>query len=371
MKKTLRSIGAFLRHFLFLLPAAAALLLYGILPNFPQFTEFVVSRGLFRLISVPLGMVSSLFPFSLTELAAVAALPALIFLIVRFVRKMKKAESRARLAARVGKAAGWFLSITLLMYMLLHGLNFYRLPVSELMGLDTSPKSAEFLQAVCIDLAENASAAREKLPKDENGNVLLDGSRTDVLWKAGEGYEALQNRYPFLWGVVKRGKPVHLSHWWSYTGITGMYFPFFAEANVNVDQPVFDIPVTAAHELAHTRGFAREDECNFFACLSCFHHPSADYRYSGSLMAYVYCSNALYAYDQNLWAATREYCSEGVKNDLLQRNLYWEQFEGKVQEISDSVNNSFIQIQGDEDGVLSYDRVVELLLAYYEKEGLV
>ncbi|HIW74580.1 MAG TPA: DUF3810 domain-containing protein [Firmicutes bacterium] len=371
MKKTLFKALSVLRAFLFLLPAVVGLLLYWILPHYPAFTEAVFSRGIFRLISVPLGMVSSLFPFSLTEIAAVAALPALVFLLIRFLRRMKKAESRARLMAKAGKAVGWTLSSALLLYMLLHGLNFNRLPASELMELDTSAKSPEFLQAVCIDLAQNASAIRKELPQDDNGNVMLDGSITDVLWRAGQGYEALEEQYPFLWGVVNRGKRVHLSPLWSYTGITGMYFPFFAEANVNTDQPACDIPVTAAHELAHTRGFAREDECNFYACLACFHHPSADYRYSGYLMAYIYCSNALYAYDQELWLATRAYCSQGMQADLLQRNEYWEKHEGRVQEISESINNSFIEIQGDDDGVLSYDRVVELLLAYYEKEALV
>ncbi len=84
------------------------------------------------------------------------------------------------------------------------------------------------------------------------------------------------------------GKPVQLSHWWSYTGITGMYFPFFAEANVNIDVPDSGIPATAAHELAHTRGFAREDECNFLAYLACIHHSSGDVRYSGYLSAYIF-----------------------------------------------------------------------------------
>lgn len=368
-KGLLWKIVRFLRHFLFLLPAAAALLIYFLIPRFPQFAETVFARGLFRLVSVPLGMVSSLFPFSLTELAAVAALPVFIGLLVKLLRRLRRSENRARTAARAGKAAGWFLSIVLLGYMLLHGANFYRLPVSELLELDMSQKSPEFLQAVCIDLAQRASAAREELPEDENGRTVLSSSLNDVLCRAGDGYKVLDDRYSFLWGTVNRGKPVKLSHWWSYTQITGMYFPFFAEGNINIDQPDFDIPVTAAHELAHTRGFAREDECNFFACLSCFENPSPDYRYSGYLLAYVYCSNALYGYDEDMWLATRAYCSEGVKADLRQRNEYWSQFEGKVQEVSTAVNNTFLEIQGTDDGVLSYNRVVALLLAYYEKEG--
>lgn len=363
----LRKTGRFLRHFLFLLPAAAALLLYCLLPRFPKLTEIVFARGIFRLISVPLGMISSLFPFSLTELAAVAALPALIGLLVKLGRRLRKAENRVWTAVRAGKAAGWFLSFVLLGYMLLHGMNFYRLPVSELMDLDMGQKTPEFLQAVCIDLAQKASAAREELPKDENGYTVLSSSLNDILCQAGEGYKALDDRYSFLWGTVNRGKPVKLSHWWSYTQITGMYFPFFAEGNINVDQPDCDIPVTAAHELAHTRGFAREDECNFFACLSCFESPSPDYRYSGYLMAYVYCSNALYSYDEEMWQAARACCSDGVKADLHQRSEYWSQFEGKVQEVSTAVNNTFLEIQGTEDGVLSYDRVVALLLAYYSQ----
>ena len=185
------------------------------------------------------------------------------------------------------------------------------------------------------------------------------------------GYRSLQGTYPFLFGGVFRAKPVQLSHWWSYTGITGMYFPMLAEANVNIDVPDSSIPATAAHELAHTRGFAREDECNFLAYLTCIHSDSADFRYSGYLMAYIYCSNALYAYDIELWRETRAACSEGVLRDLGERNRYWEAFEGRVQEISNSVNNSFLESQGQEKGTLSYDEVVSLIVSYYIRQGMV
>lgn len=222
---------------------------------------------------------------------------------------------------------------------------------------------------MCIDLAKKASAERENLNVDENGCMKLSQGIPDTLKLAGDGYAKLDKQYPYLWGVVNRAKPVMLSHWWSYTGITGMYFPFFMEANVNIDQPDSGIPASAAHELAHTRGFAKEDECNFFACLSCFESSSADYRYSGYQMAYIYCSNALYSYNKSMWRTANTYCSEGVKNDLNQQNRYWTAFEGKTQQAATAVNDSFIKMQGGKGGVLSYDQVVGLLLAYYEKEG--
>lgn len=51
--------------------------------------------------------------------------------------------------------------------------------------------------------------------------------------------------------------------------------------------------------------------------------------------------------------AVRQHCSKGMLRDLGQRNAYWKQFEGKTQEISSSINNSFLTSQGEEEGVFA------------------
>ena len=53
----------------------------------------------------------------------------------------------------------------------------------------------------------------------------------------------------------------------SYLGISGIFIPFTCEANVNATLPDWEIPFTACHELAHQRGFAREDEANYVGYL--------------------------------------------------------------------------------------------------------
>ena len=365
---TIRRILKGARHGLFVLPAITALLLYKLLPAYPHFTEKVITGGVFRFISVPLGWVVSWIPFSLTELLAVCAAPAVILGLVLLIRRIiKNSGRRLAIIARAGKVAGWVLSSSLLMYMLMHGANFYRLPAAELLGLDPPPMETEILYSLCADLATLASAERETLAEDENGYMILrDGSDT-ALRVAGEGYRVLDDKFPVLWGGVNRAKPVRLSHFWSYTGIAGMYFPLLGESNVNIDQPDSFIPSTAAHELAHTRGFAREDECNFFAILSCLEHPSAEYRYSGYLMAFIHCSNELYRVDKDLWAEARSKCSDKVNADLRQHSEYWKQFEGPVRAGSEKVNDSFIQSQGVSDGTRSYSRVTSLLVSWYSQ----
>ena len=358
-----------LKNTLWLLPGLLALGLYLFLPAYREVAEWVCARGAFRVVNTVLSVVTGLLPFSLTELSVVLALPAVILLIVLLAVRLRRSVHKGCLLARVGRGLGWTLSCAALLYMFTHGCNFYRYSTAELMDLDTSTCTPEYLQAVVIDLAQKASAAREEVEENAQGQMVLTESLQKTLTQADDGYRVLVEDYPFLWGASYRVKPVQLSHWWSYTGISGMYFPLFGESNVNIDQPDCDIPLTAAHEIAHSRGFAREDECNFYAYLSCTVNESPDYRYSGYLHAYVYCANALYAYDVDMWRQARTFLSEDAARDLAQRSSYWKQFEGEVKEVSTSVNNSFITSQGDADGVFSYDRVVQLIVGYYRQQG--
>lgn len=367
MKERLKKL---LPWFLSLLPALVAALLFLGLRELPNVAEYVFSRGIFKVLSYPLDWLVSLYPWSLTELMLVLALPLLILLIVLTVRTLRRSGKRRCEAARLCRRLLAVVSSLLLFYMLMHGVNYYRLPLDTLLQIETGETfTAEELQAVCMDLAAKATAAREALPEDENGCVVLPDTLSETLKQADDGYRTLGKTWPFLKGSLWRVKPVQLSHWWSYTGISGMYFPLLAEANVNVDMPPWSIPVTAAHEVAHTRGIAREDECNFLAFLACCASEEPVYVYSGYLMTYIYCGNALYDHDPAMWQAARDICSPGVVADLRQQSAYWKQFEGEVKEASTAANNAFIQSQGVADGVLSYDRVVELVLKWYRAEG--
>lgn len=349
------------------IPLVLAALMYFLLPLFPEFTEHVISRGLFKIFTVPVGFLTSLIPVSLTELCAVLALPALVFLIVLFIVRMKKSRQKRRTAIKAGRFVAGFLSFALFIYMTAHGANYYRQPMEQLMELDTSPRSEEFLLSVCKDLAENAVRERELLTEDENGCVKFTEDIWTELSRTGSGYDPLTREYPFLWTSVSRQKPVILSYYWSYTGIVGMYFPFFAECNVNIEQPDFTVPFTASHESAHSRGIAFENECNFLAFLSCINSEHPEFRYSGYVNAFKYCANALYAIDYQLWLEAYQSTSEGMWRDLLAENKYIEDFSGSVNDAASVINDGFIKAQGVSDGQKSYGRVTDLILAYYYK----
>ena len=352
------------------IPALIAVLMYFVLPYFPRFTEYAFTRGIFRVIAFPVEWLMSVIPFSVTEAVVILCVPTLLTLLIIWIVRIIRRPHRRRTVERGCRFVAWCLSSTLLIFMVMDGANFSRIPVGELLELPDGTYTAENLYTLTCDLAKKASVAREQLPEDKDGCVILSVTQSELLKLADDCYGNLQEEYPFLITAVWRVKSVKLSHLWSYTGYTGVYCPWLGEASVNTDVPDCDLGHTAAHEVAHTMGFAKENECNFLAWLACSVSEQPDYVYSGHLQAYIYSANALYKADKDLWRKAYANCSEGMIRDLRQRSAYWDSFEGEVMESSQNFNDSFIKANGVESGVLSYNQMVELMLRYYDKQNM-
>ncbi len=353
------------------IPALTALLLTGILPLMPEFTETVFSRRISHFLTTTFGWLVSKVPFSVTE-ASIFVLGGgliLVFILVVFKtvqRALNHEEQPESHPLRILRIFGWIVSCAVLFHLCVSGANYYRLPADELcdLSLRTEP-SEEELFALCVELADCARAEREALETNRNGEAILNAPIGETLDLAGEGYARLSEEYPFLEHNVTRVKPVKLlSHKWSQiSGVYGVYFSLFAEPNINTDVPEIWIPFAAEHEMAHLRGIAREDEANFFGALACFRHPSPEYRYAGYLASYLYCANALYDIDYEKWEEAREHCSEGVRKDLDAQTTYWESIEGKQVDLPAT---AALRYESVETSSNSYERVVQLLCAYYD-----
>jgi hypothetical protein len=155
----------------------------------------------------------------------------------------------------------------------------------------------------------------------------------------------------------------------SQTEITGIFFPFTMEANVNVDVPDYSIPVTMLHELAHLRGFMREDEANFIAYLAGIKSDNVELNYSGTMLALIIAGNALYDQSPELYFEIRKGYSDGVINDIRANSMYWQQYEDTVvSTISNKINDTYLKVNAQADGVKSYGRMLDLLLANYRSK---
>ena len=324
----------------------------------------VVERLYSRLLYPPLGRflsrITALAPFSLAEVAVVGLLVAALLGILHWIF-----VGWRRPAVWLRQVRG-ILAIALFAYaafILLWGLNYYRQPLAVTLQLEVQPTAVAELADLCAELIARTNAARQLVAEDGQQVMMLNGGKWRALSRAELGYEELAKQLPLASGRFGAPKGVYLSHWWSYTGTAGMYSPFTGEANVNMAMPDLNIPVVACHEMAHQRGFAREDEANYLAYLACTHHPDLEFQYSGLMMALSQAMQALRRSDPDTFAALRAEYAPGIIRDLRANQAYWQAFTGPVEQLSERMNDAYLKSNRQADGVQSYGRMVDLLLA--------
>jgi branched-subunit amino acid transport protein AzlD len=355
--------------YLWLIPLALALALRVGLKDRPDLVEQYHARKVFTWLSVPLGQLVSLLPFSLTEAALVLLVLALAGFVLRFALQLIFSSGRLARILRLLRNILWLASLGLLLFMLLHGLNYARQPLGVNLDLPVQERSVAELEDLSKWLVEKTNSLRLEVAEDESGVFVLRDGAKKTLARAPQLYQEAAEKYPLLAGPTVTPKSVFLSRYWSYTGITGMYMPFFVEANVNTDAPHYGIPEAALHEIAHTKGFAREDEASFLAFLTGISSKDPEFSYSAALGATLHSLNALAAVDQPAWQEVAGGLSDAVWRDLSAGSAYWQQFAGPVQETSTKVNEAFLQANLQADGVRSYGRMVDLVLAWYASTG--
>lgn len=308
------------------------------------------------------------FAFSAAELvyaAAILGLAAyLLWCVYRLIRFPEKLWQLYRLVLTLAMAGAIFWA----------GLNvmwtpcYYAPGFAEQSGVDDGPLELEELETVTRWFAALASEYADEVPRDENGACTTD--RDSVLDRAAGVFEGAAELYPFLDGEALRPKPIHFSRIMSYLDFTGFFFPMTGEANLNMDSPVFLLPSTSQHEIAHQRGVAMEQECNFVAVLSCLESEYADFRYAGAALAYIYLGNALAGADYEAYTGIYYSLSDTVRADFKAQSAYWDEFrDSTAQKASNTVYDSFLKSNGQELGMQSYGACVNLLVHYYIDEA--
>ncbi len=333
-------------------------------PLNPYLVETLYSRGIYRFIGRSLSIITGILPFSLGEFIVILAFIFPIFITVYILVKLLKDYSNANsLLLSLLKKVVFVIGIIYFLFIFLWGLNYHRLPFSQLSNLETYPASKKELEDLCIYLINKTNSLREKVHENNEGIMVINEDNKKIFLRANQGYMAAAKKYSFLDGKFGRPKGVFFSKGLSYLGISGIYFPFTGEANVNVDIPSFMLPSIASHEMAHQRGFAREDEANYIAYLTCNMHPDIDFQYSGNLLALIHSMNKLYKYDKESYRNLIAKYDNGVKRDLNHLSSYWDSFEGPIEKTHTKINNAYLKSNSQEDGVYSYGRMVDLLIA--------
>jgi len=365
-----------LKRFRLVLLIPLALALTQLAGHFPLAVERFYAQGVYRVISGLIGRLLSLVPISISSLIVVAVPAACVALIAcRIHRKVNRlrqvsGERRRPDALRRTSTLLALAGVLYFLFVILCGLNYHRLTFAQISGLEVRLSSAEELSELCAQLVQSANQLRGQLPEDENGVMQLTLSDYQLARQAQQLYPKAAELYPVMGGYVTRPKPVLFPVAMSYAQISGIYIPYLFESNVNADVVDFNLPATMMHEMSHFKGFMREDEANFLAFLACKYSGDPAFEYSGTMLALVYSTNALYSTDKDLYWEVMEPLAYNVRTDLTANNQYWARFEGPMAEVSTAMNDMYLRSNRQEKGVKSYGAMVDLLLAEFRAEKM-
>ncbi len=348
----------------------------------------VWSRRIYRPLSELAAFLWGWIPFSLTEILVYGVLlytaGGLLIAVLRSVRAGKCSEGAAAVRCPLLQ---WLRRVffTALLFFFLYvcfcGINYRRDSFREENGIVLREYSTEELTGLCEYLTariKEASTLASSESRDNAGTAefpvpgeTAETAKNSFAMLAGLGSEARQamerlgSEYAGLSGSYPLPKYLLNSRLLSVQQLTGIYSPFTIEANYNREIPWYDLPFTMCHELSHLRGYMQEEEANFIAFLACIGSENSYFRYAGYLSAWVYCGNALAASDPTAFSRIYSSLPEEARTDLSYNNAFWDRFESPVAEVAEQINDNYLKMNGQSQGVVSYDMVTELILCYY------
>lgn len=346
----------------------AALCLHALAGHHPEQVERIYSRRIYLHIGHALAYVNKFISFSLAEALAPLILCGLTACAVWQIRRLCLGRVKARaLALSALRVALWAAGLGGILFLMVWGLNYHRRPLAE--SLDLSPRPVKG-----AELEEISRTIISEINRNYEEGCAGDAGDTPCRLPLDETqlYEVLESSYrqlgPQLGGADGGGfgppKPFYFSGLMSRLGISGMFSPFTGEPNFNAEQPDSGLPFAVAHEMAHQRGYAREDDADFVAFLVCVNASHPYVRYSGHLRS----MDVLYLLGRLAPRRYQEVVSRlapGPLADLDAGNSFWLRRAGPLSRATSGVTDAYLKVNRVGSGLRNYREVVRLIISYY------
>ena len=348
-----------------LIIAAISAVFYVIFVNSPEVSDFF-NKYVSSIIRTILSYATTWIPFSLAEMLIIL-IPLIVVVVVAIGVKKYSGSWRnvfVFCVIMISIASYVFTTFTFGFVPAYHGST-----LDKKMGLDKQPVTSKELRSTATILAEELKEESQYIIYNGSGASVMPYGYGELNDKLMDAYEKACEKYDFISPLHSNIKEVMLSKPMTYTHISGVYTFFTGEANLNTNYADYIIPYTAAHEFAHQRGIAREDEANFVAFLVCMESDDHYIRYSAYLNMYDYVIDALRSVSKSSAKKITRSLPSNVLNDMNAYAVFFDEYKNSVaSEISGAVNDAYLGMQGIKEGSDSYGMVVDLAVAYYKAQ---
>lgn len=348
-----------------------------------EFSDFYVDN-IFPLWVETYGRITGLFPFSVGEWMLYLGVLLVFFLaaggvaLVCISRRLPEDIKKRCQSCFKGYALFCYYVFGIVcVIMTLNCFLLYQVsPITERYQIGEGSGRSYGLEEITLlrdYVVEQANALAPVFDRDERGYLIC---KIDMKEEARAQMGRLSEEFDNLKGYYPKPKGLALSGFYSQQYIMGYYFPFSMEANYNRQMYITNMPVTMCHELSHLKGFILEDEANFIGYLACVSSEEALFRYSAYLSVIGYLDRDFIkaiGEDEEVYQRHPQISPLVAADKKFLTNETWEKVEERavlptetVKQAADAFLDTTLTLNGVEDGVVSYSRVVNLLLCYYD-----
>ena len=331
-----------------LITLAALLITFSSLKNNPNICEGM-SRTFARTYGEVMSKITSWVPFSLTELSFITLSAGVIALFVFAMIGLK----RKKYLGSINRAieTGCIILLSLNLYALSCEFAYKRkeMPLPYYEGEVLRSEHVSIYNYYVDDINQCIS----ELEFEETGEVKTKMSLEELTNEIKKAYSIIDGNDYFSshFGGVK---PMLSSFIYREFQITGVTYSPLAEANINMLNTKTAIPLTVAHELAHTKGVMREDDANKLAFYVCINSDHPYLRYSAYAAYFSQLSGMVtdyYLKDEEMQELHK--LDAVFRKTRIYEYQYWEEHD-LLGDIGEFINDLYIKSNGVETGVDSY-----------------
>lgn len=325
----------------------------AVIPLPPPLVERYYAAGFYPALQANLTSWSNTSAFALFDVL-VGGLA--ITLLVLWARRLRLAWRTRSLnpALRVLLTTMVAASVMYLWFAAAWGLNYARAPIEGAIGYDANRVTPSALRSLAARATaevnrRHADAHREGFPAIGDVPPALVRALHDTERRLGRPRATTPGR----------PKRTLLASFFRASGVDGMHAPFLLETLLNPALTPPERPAVLAHEWAHLAGYAPEADASFVGLLAALaaDEPS---RYSAWLSLFDHAVGQLPRGEQRAWVA------ELGPGPTADRRAIAERLEARVDVVAQASRETYdryLKAQGVEEGIESYSRVIELLLA--------
>lgn len=334
-----------------------------------NWVEHYYSNGLYQYTSYLQGFFISWIPISFGDILYLLSIIFFLYKLIVVLRKIYSAKNKKSVLLIASKNLLQAVLIIFISFELLWGINYSRLGVAYQFNLKKKGYTSNELTELIQDLIFDANKCRQQI----SDTSLPDLSIDSIFFETKKCYASISKFYPFLKTSFFAVKPSVFSFAGNYFGYTGYCNPFTGEAQIRADLPRILLPFICCHEVAHQLGYASEEEANFIACIAANESKDIRFKYSLDLELLDYAQKELmlhYIADNEMKKylmvvnSFKDCTSIQVKKDRKAIRDFFSKNRKDVANISNFVYDKYLKLNKQQQGLESYNAVVDWVLSY-------